>query len=282
MRGEPNTESLVLLAHTQSSARSYWDGLSPDGPLADAYGPLELWTLESRLPAHSESNTHWYLPPTARLSDYYHDYFSSLKSAGIDFVKVDDQAHQDYVLSREGDGGDAGELRTEMLRSMRTAADKIFGPGTTIHCMAGSPRIWGGELALVNKGSKSIVASAALLWIAPPAHPPFMPSRSATRMTTSPTLLARIATISLSTRSTRSSHAVSTSSRTSTCAKSASQTLRRLTLGAAITSLSAPSRLRLRIPPTRRLLRGSRTLAAGRRCSAGPRREQGSSKPQTR
>lgn len=148
-----------------SALGSYWDGLAPTGPLAAKYGPLELWTLRSA--THSAADTHWYLPPISRLAEYYHDYFSSLKRAGIDFVKVDDQAHQDYVLSSwteeggEGEGAkgeDAGALRREMLRAMRTAADKTFGVGTTIHCMSGSPRTWGGELGLVEKkGTKSLV-----------------------------------------------------------------------------------------------------------------------------
>lgn len=109
--------------------------MAPEGPLADAYGPLELWTLKSRIAAHAECDTHWYLPPISRLSAYYSDYFNSLKAAGIDFVKVDDQAHQDYTFSREGAGGDAGKLRTEMLSAMRSASDQVFRPGTSIHCM---------------------------------------------------------------------------------------------------------------------------------------------------
>ncbi|ORY54859.1 hypothetical protein BCR35DRAFT_355826 [Leucosporidium creatinivorum] len=146
----------------------YWDALAPTGPLADKYGPLELWTLRSA--THSAADTHWYLPPISRLADYYHDYFSSLKRAGIDFVKVDDQAHQDYVLSRWTEGGgegegvkgeDAGELRREMLTAMRREADKIFGAGTTIHCMSGSPRTWGGELGLVEKeGMRSLIRNS--------------------------------------------------------------------------------------------------------------------------
>lgn len=50
-------------------------------------------------------------------------------------------------------------MRHEMLSKMREAADEVFGPGT-IHCMAGSPRIWGGELALANKGQKSIIRNS--------------------------------------------------------------------------------------------------------------------------
>lgn len=63
----------------------YWDGLAPEGPIADRYR-LKLWELKDEV--HSQVNTHWYLPAIEDLSDFYQTYFQSLKDAGVDFVKV--------------------------------------------------------------------------------------------------------------------------------------------------------------------------------------------------
>ena len=51
---------------------------------------------------------------------------------------------------------DPGELKHLLLSSMRQAALDVFGsPTAVVHCMAGSPRIWGGELGIVGTATKS-------------------------------------------------------------------------------------------------------------------------------
>ncbi|SGZ08560.1 BQ5605_C030g10802 [Microbotryum silenes-dioicae] len=133
----------------------YWDGLEPHGPMARY--DLQRWNLHSDY--WDEAIALWYVPSIGRLEDYYGDYFKSLKAAGVDFVKVDDQAHPDYLVS--GGTDDVGDLRHAMHRAMRKMSNEVFGDGTTIHCMAGSPRIWGGALALRKfNDTKSLVRNS--------------------------------------------------------------------------------------------------------------------------
>lgn len=130
---------------------SYWDGLHPDRSLADAYA-LRRFTVRSA--AHPSYSGHIYLPVQSDLRTFYDDYFSSLGAAGIDFVKVDDQATVDCLVAQDvgedeeagATPDDIGEYRVAMLEAMRAAAIDAFGADGIIHCMAGSPRIWGGSL----------------------------------------------------------------------------------------------------------------------------------------
>lgn len=138
----------------------YWDGILPTGVIAQRYGPapLPIWKLDSQV--FDSARTTWHLPPRSALEDYYRTYFSTLKSAGVDFVKVDDQAHQDYMQNIDDTNeGDAGQMKQDMLRVMRSVSDDVFGVGTTIHCMAGSPRIWGG-VGFAPMQPKSIIRAS--------------------------------------------------------------------------------------------------------------------------
>ncbi|GAA6033300.1 hypothetical protein JCM8097_006679 [Rhodosporidiobolus ruineniae] len=150
----------------------YWKGISPDGALADVYN-LRLTTFQCK--SHDYSYR-FYFPSPADIPTFYRDYFTSLRAAGVDFVKVDDQATIDSIVSQEGpsdvedgeeqeDQAEPGELKHLILDSMRQAAADIFGAAeeadatavhlSVLHCMAGSPRIWGGDLALLGSGSTS-------------------------------------------------------------------------------------------------------------------------------
>lgn len=115
--------------------------------------------LSLKSDAHPDADTAWYLPGPSSLPEYYHAYFSFLHSAGISFIKVDDQAHLDFIATSPSSKVDLGALRTSMLLSMQAAARDVFGSERVIHCMAGSPRIWGGALALTGK-STSIVRNS--------------------------------------------------------------------------------------------------------------------------
>ena len=147
---------------------SYWDGLHPESALSDTY-TLRRVTLKS--PIDSSDQGHLYLPVLADLRAYYTDYFTSLHAAGVDFVKVDDQSkidafYEQEVGEDEEDGArpeKVGDLRQAMLHEMRAAADRIFGAqeDAVIHCMAGSPRIWGGDLAVLGaKCGRSIIRNS--------------------------------------------------------------------------------------------------------------------------
>lgn len=156
----------------------YWDAVHPSGPIASAY-PLHCLTLKSDvLPS---ADTTFYLPDSSSLAAYYTAYFTFLRSAGVTYVlpqsffhpvlfgadgaffryvKVDDQAHLDFIVSSSSSPNlDLGLLRRTMLSAMQTAARDIFGSDRVVHCMAGSPRIFGGPLALTS-GTSSIVRNS--------------------------------------------------------------------------------------------------------------------------
>ncbi|GJN88265.1 hypothetical protein Rhopal_001230-T1 [Rhodotorula paludigena] len=141
----------------------YWHGLHPDSSLADAY---TLRRIKLRSSAHPGYSGHAFLPIAAELPIFYRDYFSSLAAAGVDFVKVDDQAIVDAIVAQDiGDDEDSdaqpdspGELRQVMLTAMQEAATEVFGAGGILHCMSGSPRIWGG--ALLSSTSRPTVRSS--------------------------------------------------------------------------------------------------------------------------
>ncbi|KAK4705883.1 hypothetical protein P7C70_g307, partial [Phenoliferia sp. Uapishka_3] len=117
------------------------------------------WVQDDALPS---ADTTFFLPDPSSLSAYYTAYFSFLKSAGISFVKIDDQAHLDFIKSSFSTSKpvDIGLLRTTMLSAMQSAARKVFASSDRIvHCMAGSPRIFGGPLALTSS-APSIVRNS--------------------------------------------------------------------------------------------------------------------------
>lgn len=113
-----------------------------------------------------------FLPVLSDLRAYYTDYFTSLHAAGVDFVKVDDQSKIDWFVRQEvgdeeEDGAQAesvGALRQAMLHEMRTAAARVFGSerDVVIHCMAGTPRVFGGDLAVVGApiGARSVIRNS--------------------------------------------------------------------------------------------------------------------------
>ncbi|GEM08999.1 raffinose synthase protein Sip1, glycoside hydrolase family 36 protein [Rhodotorula toruloides] len=142
----------------------YWHGLHPDCSLADAY-TLRRFTVESAV--HPSHSGHMYLPAQSDLRTFYDDYFSSLRAAGVDFVKVDDQATVDCLVAQdvgedEKEGStpdDMGEYRVAMLEALRAAAIDAFGADGIIHCMAGSSRIWGGSLGIVGATDDGAVST---------------------------------------------------------------------------------------------------------------------------
>ncbi|KAL8292074.1 hypothetical protein RQP46_001540 [Phenoliferia psychrophenolica] len=126
----------------------YWDSIHPSGPIASSY-PLHCLTVKSDvLPS---ADTTFFLPGPASLKDYYTDYFTFLRDAGITYVKVDDQAHLDFIASSPSSKVDVGALRQTMLSAMQEAALDVFASSRVVHCMAGSVRVFGGPLALTSE-----------------------------------------------------------------------------------------------------------------------------------
>ncbi|GAA6024307.1 hypothetical protein JCM10207_009260 [Rhodosporidiobolus poonsookiae] len=149
------------------TAMGYWHGLHPDSALSDTYD-LRLTSLSS--PSHPNSvPARVYLPSPADLPLFFRDYFASLRAAGVDFVKLDDQASVDAVVGQEagvGEDGDEeapdpGAYRQALIGAFTAAAVQTFGGENVVHCMSGSPRLWGGALGLGLSPSSPSSSSSA-------------------------------------------------------------------------------------------------------------------------
>lgn len=118
----------------------YWHGLCPDpsqSQLAEKYGPLVRATLPF-------CHAYWYIPNPWKIQNYFDDYFKSLKTAGISFIKVDDQADWEYFSNLEV--FDEGQWQTLDMtpkslfklawQGMLRAARRYFGESGVLHSMA--------------------------------------------------------------------------------------------------------------------------------------------------
>lgn len=116
--------------------QGYWNGIHPQSWLGKRY---ELRKFGVR-PYHTQypyppAVKDIFLPAISELERFWDDYFSALSCAGVEFVKIDNQASIDYLV---GDG--AAEMRLNIGKYARAAAIKQFGNGNLINCMAHSSR----------------------------------------------------------------------------------------------------------------------------------------------
>ena len=137
----------------------YWNSIAPGSPLAEKYGAKRYNINRSNIPGqywpeggfdNQQSGTiadaegqFWVLPPPERLGEFWKDYFGACRAAGVDFVKVDNQAYGGFL---EGVGG--GQEFVAMWDAMFTAANETFGLNRVIHCMAHYERTFSGDIGL--------------------------------------------------------------------------------------------------------------------------------------
>lgn len=133
------------------TAQGYWNGLDGSGPLNERYKLVTLQRpkLEGYQWSHDAASIT--LPDPEQFSRFWHDYFMSLKSAGIDFVKVDNQADVDAYQ-----GDRAGAVRSQLLPAMRKAAHEVFGAGNLINCMPAGAREFSGYLSTETDSKASM------------------------------------------------------------------------------------------------------------------------------
>ncbi|KAG0142982.1 hypothetical protein CROQUDRAFT_661790 [Cronartium quercuum f. sp. fusiforme G11] len=123
----------------------YWEGLDPESDTMKKFD-LRRWLVRRSedLSSHPQAVSTWHLPSLACMTLFWDEYFNHLKSAGIDFVQVDNQASLDYVFQCESHPSEsAHSLRSTMFTSMVTSAHRIFQTNPVMHCMAYYPQIWG-------------------------------------------------------------------------------------------------------------------------------------------
>lgn len=132
--------------------QGYWNGLHPDSDISHKYKLVRYGIRKSRSQyPHPAPFEYIYLPSLEDSERYWTDYFTTLRDAGIHFVKIDNQASLDYIV---GEGSAA--LRAHHSRTARAVAYKIFGPGNLINCMAGSPRYYNELLSHRSNSAASL------------------------------------------------------------------------------------------------------------------------------
>lgn len=100
----------------------YWDGIKPNGELAKKYEGKLLKTPNGRLyPAGDEQNTY----------EFWAEWYTYLKSQGVDFVKVDNQS----AIQRKCDGLFEGASGTFNSQAAHDRAVEDFFGGAVINCM---------------------------------------------------------------------------------------------------------------------------------------------------
>lgn len=133
------------------TAQGYWNGLENSGPLSSSYKLVTLHRpkLEGYRWSHDAASI--VLTHPDEVPRFWRGCFSSLRSAGVDFVKVDNQADVDAY-----EGEHAGMIRTSLLPSMREAALEAFGPGNLINCMPAGAREFSEYLSKAIDGTASM------------------------------------------------------------------------------------------------------------------------------
>lgn len=141
----------------------YWDGIHPESPLVEQYdckkypASRQWWKGcpdDPYEPNYMPTGESFYvLPPPERAEEFWMDWFTSLRDAGITFLKVDNQA---AVTSLDGVDGVHEALK--IWETMYHVADRVFGPGRVIHCMAHSEAMWAGPqgLGLTTRGERFV------------------------------------------------------------------------------------------------------------------------------
>lgn len=126
--------------------------MHPDSEISRTYKLVKYGVIKpfSQYP-YPPPFEHIYLPAPEDTERYWMNYFTTLKKAGIDFVKIDNQASLDYLV-----GTGAADMRIQISRTARQAAYDVFGPGNLINCMAGSPRFYNEFLSKRSSSDASL------------------------------------------------------------------------------------------------------------------------------
>jgi hypothetical protein len=121
--------------------QGYWRGLAPDSMLAERYAAKEVQAVNYKF----QQDT-WLLPSSDRFAAFWQDYFETLRGAGINFVKVDNQATMDSLS-----GPGAEDVKSEVYQRVMDLAAGIFGSQNVVFCMAHSPRIVTSEVGIAGE-----------------------------------------------------------------------------------------------------------------------------------
>ena len=148
----------------------YWDSISPGSPLESKYNMKRYPIDRSNIGGQGEENntlqkqqsstvdcpedSFYLLPPPEHAADFWRAYLGACKEAGVDFVKVDNQASGSFLAGVEG-----GQEFIALWDAMFEVANEVFGNNRVIHCMAQYERTFNGDIGMgITTDSKRIMA----------------------------------------------------------------------------------------------------------------------------
>ncbi|GAA5986562.1 hypothetical protein JCM5350_001372 [Sporobolomyces pararoseus] len=134
----------------------YWNCLHPD--FSDESETFETILATFTSPQHDNFHFSASVPSLSSLRRFFKTYFSRIKSSGIEFIKIDNQALVDSIVKLSDDSS-PGAYRAELLSVIEEESAATFGKENVIHCMAHSTRIWSGPFALSPSSSSSYSVS---------------------------------------------------------------------------------------------------------------------------
>ncbi|ORX46886.1 glycoside hydrolase [Piromyces finnis] len=122
-------DTLITTAKKEYNVKyvGYWKGISPSSQLASLYKTIDINSVDLTIVRSSE------------IERFYNDYYSYLKSLGIDFVKIDNQASFDKIINELPDGENI-QCWKSYQKAIWNASITNFN-ARTIHSMAHSPHI---------------------------------------------------------------------------------------------------------------------------------------------
>jgi len=131
--------------------QGYWTGLLPEGELAKKYGIIENSNvIRPWITPHKWERL--CLVDPANTEAFFDDFYASLASEGIDFLKVDGQSATELFTA--GKLGRADTMQA-LQSAMQTAAQKHFGAANVISCMSnGSDVMFNMKLGNVWRNSQ--------------------------------------------------------------------------------------------------------------------------------
>ncbi|GAA5966693.1 hypothetical protein JCM3765_007600 [Sporobolomyces pararoseus] len=130
----------------------YWNCLHPD--FNDSSETFETVLATFSSPQHDNFHFSSPVPSLPSLRRFFKTYFSRIKSSGIEFIKIDNQALVDSIVKLSDDSS-PGAYRAELLSVIEEESAAAFGKENVIHCMAHSTRIWSGPFALSPSSSST-------------------------------------------------------------------------------------------------------------------------------
>ncbi|KAH7334989.1 glycoside hydrolase superfamily [Rhizoctonia solani] len=150
--------------------QGYWQGVEPS-KFASQYSLIKVTKDGYPGPAEEES-FEYYIPHPDSVQNFFNDYYTTLRIAGITFTKCDNMASIDHINSAVevtfaksgeevfGNSIDIVALRKAYVQAVTTAALESFGAANVIWCMGMTPRVLLGEIGLCGKGVKRVMRNS--------------------------------------------------------------------------------------------------------------------------